>query len=266
MFRIMKMDLAAAMKSKTFWGSILACYILYLASDFIIENDKVISVAQCMYEYLTGQRNDENIISFYAVDCAAGSWVTLFAPVVSAFAFIPTFRDEMSSGYLRFRIPRVGKQNYYIAKFLSCSLCGAFVFFLSYFLYVMTALICLPFQASQLQELVGDHVLFLLIIKILKCSIQFLCYGFFWGGFTIAFASFLRNKYLILCIPFMLKYIYSQLLQIWLQDTDAFFQPDGLLFLFQDNATGKILFHLGITILCFTGYLTIMNQRRDCGE
>ena len=113
-----------------------------------------------------------------------------------------------------------------------------------------------------------------------------LIYMFFYGMVSVAPAimltSIIRNKYLVLCIPFFLKYVLNQscvkiqsqalsnyeTVDMSLLKFVSVINPDALSYLSEYGSDKKlVLIYSGFIILfSFVFYLTMCIRRNDCGE
>ena len=147
----------------------------------------------------------------------------------------------------------------------------------------MVALIALPGAKEQFEidEIAGSFmatgsVRFLygkLGIRILYVirSLEMFIYGMTSVMLTLLISAFVRNKYLMLCIPFMLNYFWSGLVDKYIS-ANKFIQycsplSPSMLFHLQWNEGRKVLMFWTcfIFVILALSYI-VMEKRCDCGE
>ena len=89
-------------------------------------------------------------------------------------------------------------------------------------------------------------------------------YGGFWSIVSFALLGFVQNKYLIVGIPFMLKYIWGELC---LKIEEQGVGPDSLILLFYEKETmGMTLVVYGVlSILCCLLFWMVTVRKEDLG-
>ena len=171
---------------------------------------KTYSVLECMMMSKKMINSDYAFSSIQMVSNISGGFFQLFLPIIAAFPFMPNFCTERRSGLIRFTISRMGKWNYYFTKFLSAVLSGGFAVILGYFLYSIVIYLRFPSISSYSSDCI-DMVLggSSELVIFLEGALGVFLYGMISVLLAFLLASFLKNKYLVTCIPFTLMYIYS---------------------------------------------------------
>lgn len=237
--------------------------------------------------------SDTRFCSFEVMLKGAGSWLSLFIPLISAFAFIPLVCDEYEAKSVRFEIFRSSKLCYNLSKFITACLCGGFAVMLGFGLFTLADYALFPNINEYSAELKKTYEEFLVYsylditqngygFIILKKLGEMFLYGAVCAAPAIMFTGFIRNKYLVLCIPFFIKYAVSQTC-IKLQsqavsdynnvDTEmlkisSIFNPDALSYL-SDFGNDKKLVLIYNGVLLFSAaviYLITQSRRLDSGE
>jgi len=220
------------------------------------------------------------MISPYDVFCnSTSSYLKMFIPIVAAFPFIPNFCSERNSGNIRFTITRTGKFRYYISKFLSSFIGGGLAISLGYIIY---GLIVIPIFSS-LSELNIGIFAFFTSFEIFKNVISNIAGMFIYGAVStlpaFLFASIVRNRYIILCVPFMIIYIYQSIVNRMIihalskgkfdkiGEIDAF-SPFSVQQIFSNIGHRGIIIFLNITylLIALVLFIVFMNRRLDSGE
>lgn len=237
--------------------------------------------------------SDTSFCSFEVMRKGAGSWLSLFIPLISAFAFVPLVCDEYEAKSVRFEVFRSSKLCYNASRFITACLCGGLAVMLGFGLFTLTEYALFPniseyevgLKTIYIESLTYQypHIIQGSFIPIIlnKMGEMFL-YGTVCASPVIMLTSIIRNKYLVLCIPFFLKYAVNQTcikLQSQaisdIENTDtsllkisSIFNPDALSYLSEYGTDKKIvLIYSGIIVLAAAVfYLIICGRRIDSGE
>lgn len=237
---------------------------------------------------------DTSFCSFEVMRQGAGSWLSMFIPIISAFAFIPLVCDEYEAKSIRFEIFRTSRFSYNVSKYITACFCGGSAVMLGYVFFILIEYAVFPnisdydINSRELYMMILQHVLphieetgFLPVI-LRNCAIMFL-YGCVNAAPAIAMTSIIRNKYLDLCIPFFLKYAFLQtctLIQMaYVADYEhrnakllemvSVVNPDSLAYMTNythNNWISIVVYNVSLIILLGSAYLILQNKRGDCGE
>ena len=149
-------------------------------------------------------------------------WLVVFAPMLLSMGYILLISEERRNGQVRFHILRSGNWKYCISKLCSGALSGGIVFLIGYALFGLLMLVRFPsirtFSAEEQEILLTGSNISVVIIKKL---IGVFLYGMFGSVFGIGVAIVFRDKYMLVCLPFMIKYIYQQILAKMAMDAMA---------------------------------------------
>lgn len=204
-------------------------------------------------------------------------WFALFAPIITAFCFVPTMCAEREENAVRFQIFRSTKLKYSVTEFLSGVIAGGAAVTLGYIIFSGAAAVLFPsvsqmtgYSAELIKNVTDDYP---------NMVLEMFLFGAFQSVPAMFLTSVLRNKYLIMCIPFFAKYALAQSVQKMSQNAVADFEnideamlklantinPDGLLWITSLPSLGAALL-FGITAAVFFGaFLIITRKRGDCG-
>ena len=257
------------------FGLLFTCHVYF--DNF---TGKTYSTMECIMKFSREQmRENAEFSSYQIVMRSSGGFFQMFIPIIASFPFIPNFCTERTSGLMRFTISRMGKYRYYIVKFISALLGGGFATSIGYLFYIVVIYWYFPGYSSY--HIVIENELTMLIKAVIRV--------FFFGVVStlpaFLFASFIKNKYLVTCIPFTLLYLYN----IWITkmennatvnwnetwiDLANILSPKTLsLFpyiVYQGSVSYNIMYsyllHFGFLIVGFLFFVIIMNRRWDCGE
>lgn len=201
----------------------------------------------------------------------AGGWLPLFLPLLLTFGYIALLSDERQSGQIQFQLLRSGNLRYCIGKVASGALFGGIIFVVSYSLFGILMAVCFPALSSFSPE---EQSLYLemyfansIHIFVLKQLVGVFLLGVSASAFGIGVAIFFRDKYMLLCLPFLLNYTYRQsLMKLMINKTmegegesirwiEAFF-PDSIVQLSFNRYWGVsllmlLLVYVGLTLLFY---------------
>lgn len=220
-----------------------------------------------------------------------GSWLIMFIPIVTAFSFVPFLCDESEAKVIRYEIFRSSKLKYNLSRYLASVVMGAVVVSCGYLIFCIIVMNMFPVKENYCREVIQNYYLTrepyyidksVISIIILKVKDVFI-YGLIWGCPAMFITSVMNNKYLIICIPFFLKYALGQMSYriidlAYLETSEysetlanlaVYINPDNILYLhlYEGSIRTKIILLLFVVwITMFVGYIIIQNRRTDCGE
>lgn len=207
---------------------------------------------------------------------ARSGWFALFTPITTAFCFVPLMCSESEENAVRFQIFRTTKLKYSVAKFLSGAVSGGIAVMLGYLIFIVPTMLLFP-RVSEM-SISAAVMLKDTPFNFPKLVIGMWFYGAFWSVPAMFLTSVLRNKYLVMCIPFFAKYGLAQTYQKMLEN--ALFSgdfdekmikfansvnPDGILWISETTRLNVILLFGILTLNFFAAFLIIMQKRSDCG-
>ena len=222
----------------------------------------------------------------------SGSWLSMFIPIISSFSFIPFICDESESKAKRNIIFRSSKLSFHSSRFISACVSGGIAVMLGYILFTVLSYIVFPNfneYSSEMQDMYKDTLKYLypkspeygmMYILILKYAEMFI-FGFFSVVPAITLTAVSKNKYVVLCIPFFLKYSITQSClklsakaYVDQENIDekliklvCIISPDSILELFESEYQKWIIvYNISIVVVLFFVYMIIQNRRFDFGE
>ncbi len=193
---------------KTMWNRIFViCVVLVVILNFtaiIYTNDygRQYSVLELLF--MDGYREIlwENGISFVSAWRQISPYSTMFFPVLAIFPYINYNWTERNSGNVVFVVNRIGYKKYLRQCIVKAMLSSGIVVMLGYLLFALLAVVLFP----GVQEEIGVSIL---IVTLLKKMLSMFAYGMVIATPTLFFSSFLKNRYVICCIPFICIYCYD---------------------------------------------------------
>ncbi len=299
LFNMVKVDIYKILKSYIFWIAVLTVFILcFTATLYTDETNRKYTIINVLLNF-----NRDTILQ--NIDYSAQrvmilgktSKIFMFITIVTGFPFISVFCDERKSKNMRMIIYRSGKAKYYIGKLISAIVSGGLVVTLGYIMFCIAVSFLFPSinefplnMQKNFNEVItyyGKHEFTFLYYKIGSIAIIFssiiemFIYGAFAVILTFIFSSFITNKYLLLCIPFTLKYIFDMWinklqLEIWAKNMEGgviqkfIVNNCSLEMLMNIFSTNKVIIYIIsyiiISIIAEIVFATIMNRRIDYGE
>lgn len=287
-------ELKKALFSRNFNICIIITFLLCFTSKATSESDsQYLSVINII---LT--KDADFVMSFFNLNTinvfqsGAGSWLRMFIPIVAALPVIPLFCDERSGGAIRNSIVRQGKLRYNLSKCFSAVISAGLAVMIGYALFGIVISFIFPppsyyprydseFIINSFKEPSNFalHKLFEkcgFVTVILAQLMQMFLYGAVSVIPAMVLSSIVKNKYIIMCVPFLIKYVYDEL---WVKITLCNYQTNRvydlynvfnsnsiLTFLFTPVYLIKILFvNLGLIVAGIILFNFLMNRRRDLG-
>lgn len=265
--------------SRGFWLCVIMTVLLLFSADVHMDysTQNRYSVFRALMDFSAEELAAEyEFCSILVVQNARTGWFMLFAPILSAFCFVPLMTTEREENAVRFQIFRTSKLKYFISEFFAGAISAGTATALGYAIFAVIAFPLFPsvsemssFAAIMLEGTKFNFPALLLGIW---------CYGAFWSIPAMLLTSVLRNKYLIMCIPFFIKYGLTQTYQKISQNIFASgipdkktlkfvnaINPDGIIWINEFTRLYVIIMFGSLALILFAIYLIISMKRSDCG-
>lgn len=265
--------------SRGFYLCIFLTVILLFSTEIYVDSlttDRY-SVFRCLTSFSVEKRLalGEQMCSIRVLSSALNGWFTLFTPIAAAFCFIPIICTEREENAVRFQMFRSAKIKYNATQFLAGILSSGFAVTLGYLIFSAVVMIMFP-ALSQYDETTVQHIK-MWSQSYPKLLLEVWCYGAYWGIPAMLLSSVIQNKYIVMCIPFFLKYglnqTYFSLISSAVDGSRSealmkivrLFCPDGLLSLGYSPWYEDAAVFGGSAVIFFTIYLIITAKRGDSG-
>lgn len=281
MLKALKCDLLRCVLNKWFIMSAAItaalCFSVQVYSDN--SNGRVYSVLEALLSIdHTVMAESSELIPPLIIGKALSGYAAMALPITAALPFVMSFISERSSGNMRFTVIRTGRVKYYLSKFFSALLSGGLAVWLGVNLFAV--LVYILFPHTQSTEMLADYIPNGVFPMLLRTAAGAFAYGA--ASILPAFflCSFCTNSYIILCVPFLLKFIYETILStvqtnsVAAGDYEIYqqtlpFYPNAITFLFE-IPFGKdfitiITLNLLFTVIAFFGFVLVMEKRADRG-
>ncbi|MDR2589476.1 MAG: hypothetical protein LBC71_00570 [Oscillospiraceae bacterium] len=284
--RVIQSNLKRVITNPAFYACVLLTVILcFSATIYTDYTQKDYSIYSVFMEF---SREDmlwyTDLSSYSALVHGSGSWLSLFIPILAAFTFIPLLCNERSSGAMRYLSFRVSKLSFGSGNYISALLVGGLAILCGFIVFAIAVYIMFPniseysefdqeiyFQWLSYSYRFFDNFGFpyLVLLKLLEMFI----YGMLSVIPALLLTSVLRNKYLIICIPFFFVYTISQIVIRFSYDA----LPPLLIALFNPSTPSRIfssgsytiwilVFYTALIICSYLFYIIMLNRRVDYGE
>lgn len=294
--RLINVSLREVLTSIGFYACVLLTALLCFTAKayYDIDENKSYSVIGAYMELSREEMLTRYKLSSYEIiSCIFGGWLPMFIPIIAAFPFMPLICDERESKFMRYSVFRSTRLSFRTGNFLTAMITGGFAVMTGFSIFAGAAFIMFPDigeYAPELREpaewqLSQTYPLFAKLgypYLIALDFIEMFLYGAVSSLPALIVTAFIKNKYLVLCIPFFLKYITSQLhkgllieaysdienIDQWLLDILSVTEPDaiGKIFSYGENIWKSALIYAVLLIIGFALYCTAMNRRVDFGE
>ena len=212
----------------SFFAAILAALVLFSTAIVYVEplGGKEYSVLNLLAGKNTKKVLADESLNVFGIFLDGNiGYMEIFAPIVASIPYISIVSCERMHSNFRFEIFRVGRTTYAFGNLLAAFIVGGFIFCVAYAAYGITLYVI--FHGGLFHEgiirggimregiirggmgsvFMGENVT--LIIKKLMGM-------FIYGGVsvipTVLISAFVRNKYIVLFIPFMLNYFWNMFL------------------------------------------------------
>lgn len=281
MLRTLKCDFARSIVSRGFICAIIVTAVLCFSTEVYSDhlNGKTYSVFEAMFtldrDFMSRQVNFNPAI---IARKALSGYSAMALPVTAAFPFVFAFISERNSGNMRLVISRTGRLKYYLSKFISSIFCGGLCTMLGVILF--TILVFIIFPNAQSPETIAEFLPNEVFITIVKKAISAFVYGAASALPAFFLCAFCSNLYIILCVPFLLKFISETLLsdiqtnaatagEYDIFDRTLPFAPSSASLLFEIEVNSIfvkiIVVNVLFTAAVFVGFAVIMEKRADKG-
>lgn len=294
MHRIIKTDFYKIVTGYGMYLCVLFTIILCFGTSIHIDmmNNDQYSVIRSLISFdREFMLSSYDFISINVALKGAGSWLSMFIPIISAFAYIPLVCDESESKSIRNAVFRSSKLKFYLSRFITAVLSGGFAVMIGYMVFCGMVFILFPgigefpaetreFYIQYLSDVYPSTADFgigsALVIKFAEIFV----YGAIAAIPAILLTAVSKNKYVVLCIPFFIKYALTQtsiklIAQAYsngegvggrLTEISNMINLDYVLQIYEMKSYRLILLYIIVAISTLALYLFIQLRRFDSGE
>jgi len=294
--RLIKVNLIKVLTSTGFYACVLLMLVLCFtarAYDDIAEN-KSYSVIGVLAEFSREEMLANSSFSAYQIlSCVSSGWLSLFIPIIAAFPLMPLICDGRESKSVRYSAFRSTKFSFSTGNLFTAMMSGGLAVLCGFVLFAVLVYTLFPNiseYAPELKEsaewwISGTYPLFEKYGYPYLVALDFVemfLYGALSAVPALIMTAFMKNKYLVLCIPFFMKYTAMQLhtgimrkaiynienVDQKLLDILSITELDAMgdIFSYGETMWKNVVFHAVLLIAAFMLYIIVMNRRVDFGE
>lgn len=281
MNKLLKCDLHKTMLSTGFVAAIFVAFLLCFTENIYIDSStmQAYSVFEALFRFNRAfMERDISFCSLSVFKSTFSGYSAMFLPVLASFPFVFSQSAERNSGNIRFAIFRTKRLKYYLSKFICAVLGGGICVMLGVLLFGIVSWCIFPglecYPQPDTEYFAPDGVL----AEIGKKLLSALIYGGINAVPAFFLSSFCRNRYIILCVPFLARFMLDTAAKKITTDL-----PDHkiyeMVFPFEScapsqipylNAGATLYSTIAVTVFfsaaMLLGYIIIMERRTDKGE
>lgn len=299
LIRYIQINLWRTFSSSTFWYCVLATFVLCFTAGVARDPKTNESLMAIQVLFRSEMLMTQTELNAWSIFCSAGGiWLAMFIPILSAFPFVPVIINNRITQAARFTISRIGKRRYQIGNISGTFLSGGLAIAIGYALFGIAVWLLFPSLHDYPQQAIASYLEIQsygkpqwyanammqqqFVLPIAYQLFQMFLYSGCSSLIALVFASFVKNPYVVLCMPFFLNYGWTQINMRLSAMAYADFKhinqslgrfasltnPRGLLMLLQyaDDTPWLLLIHFSFDLLLCVAFYFIMNSRVDCGE
>lgn len=281
MIKSLKCDFQKTLISAGFLAAILVTFLLCFTEDVYVDTSDMrkFSALEALFKFDRSlMESKSSFCSLLVFKSALSGYSAMFLPILASFPFVFSQSAERNSGNIRFSIFRAKRLKYYFSKFLCdvisggiCVLLGVALFGIFSF-FAFPRLECYPDLPLEFYD--PDGIFTEIARKLLSAFI----YGCVSTVPSFFLSSFCRNRYIILCVPFLTRFMQDTAIKKIIVNThdNNIYQT---VFPFQCYAPSQIpyleagpMLYSTIAVLAISaalmlcGYIIIMERRTDKGD
>lgn len=211
-----------------------------------------------------------------------GTWAYLLLPLLLSISYLFVLSTERHSGAVRQIIFREGRFHYCLSKLVSAVIYSGFLALIGYMIYGLIVLKCFPPLYAYPDGEISSYMEYYLPNGVIPFVVKRLAgvalYGIYMNAYGIGVSLVFADPYILLCLPMMLSYIYSQIIskisidafnqnKIHLAEKIQLLRMENVIEIGEGVSWFCGLFLLMITyVILFAMFFFILKKRSDCGE
>ena len=207
-----------------------------------------------------------------------GMWTNLIFPLLVSISYLYVLSAERQSGAVRQVLLREGNFSYCFSKLASAAVLGGLVLLIGYALYGLLVWAAFPSLGNYPDELcrlyMEQYYPDGAAVFIIQRLAGVMLYGMFLSVFGIGVSLFFTDPYILLCLPMMLYYAYTQLIgklqsDAWTNNDDLFagrmeaFKMSNLISFHNPGWKETLFFMAACYLILFFVFCCLMKKRRD---
>ena len=190
-------------------------------------------LAQCYTDYSSGttysvfsmilNREKFNVMEQASLNCievwnaGMGNWFYLFSPILLTVGYLIIISNERNTEAIRFILIREGMGKYCLSKVISAAAFSGTMMLLGYAIYGLLIMPFFPTLSSFPEDVQTFYLEYVylsksVLIYVVKRLVGVFLYGAFVSVFSVGISIAFRDPYMLICLPFLFKYVYTQLM------------------------------------------------------
>lgn len=296
---VVKADMYKVFTGATFWCAVVAVVLIELLGNVSIDVNKVgHNVIDIVINYSTPELRDifiDEINVKSIIFRGSSGYLWMFAPVLAGLPLIPLLCAERKNKAMRYELCRVGKNKFVISKLISASLSGGMVMAFGYGIFCLIVYLIVPDKGApagvlpEFLEMTAEihpwmatvYLKYGFAVIVAMKLLLFFAYGAVSSMMAYALTSFITNKYIVLCVPYMVNYIVCMFSDRQSMKQSFWEKPqtyiDVVFGLKQNTFVSLYNRHLSelktflimqllLALGCLVFYSVIIRKRCDCGQ
>ncbi|MBQ8519623.1 MAG: hypothetical protein IJ455_08510 [Agathobacter sp.] len=249
---MIKLFIRRVWKNKIYWLAVFSALVLLLCSVIYTDmmTGETFTYLSLFYNEDMQARLGYGAISLKDIFIGynLNNYLWMFAPIIVGIPCVLNQRTE------RFVLFRGSKNGYFISKYVSNLILGGGILVLAHVIFILTGMGLVQYltivkQMDILPELFWDSYMAQRLWDIF-------CDGVLNAIPGILLAEFIRNKYLILCVPFVWNYLVDMFLMSWIPlEIRQVLLPE-------ENP----IVYAGVLLACGILIKVVAERRCDCGQ
>lgn len=239
--------------NKDYWLSVMAALLLLLCS--VIYTDSLTgekyTFISLFYDETVQEQLKYGLISMSNILLGYDKgYLWMFCPIIVGIPCVMSRKTE------RLVLFRTGKNKYFLSKYFSNLFAGGLIMLMAYVIYALVAM-------NMVEESIWN-------IYLVKKLLSVFCWGVVSAVPSIILSEFVRNKYLILCIPFVINYFVNMFIgRIIPPEILKYMSPNSYQILFLNEnelIVSNVVIMAALIVACAVIKKLSMERRCDCGQ
>lgn len=194
-------------------GVVLVCLLSEGYTSFSGKNYTIIELLLLKRDVML---TDVNLNRYEIWNRGIGTWTQLLLPFLLSIGYLYVISSERQTGMNRLMLIREGNVRYGVSKVVSAMFSGGCIMLAGYVIFGLIVYAKFPSIYEYATENINEYMqLYLDFNESLLCferCIDIFIYGMSVNAFTFLVAILFTDKYILLCLPVMLKYIWGQVI------------------------------------------------------
>lgn len=281
MIKSLKCDFQKTLISAGFLAAILVTFLLCFTEDVYVDTSDMrkFSALEALFKFdRSFMESKSSFCSLSVFKSALSGYSAMFLPILASFPFVFSQSAERNSGNIRFSIFRAKRLKYYFSKFLCGVISGGICVLLGIALFGIFSFFAFPrlecYPDLPLEFYAPDGIFTEIARKLLSAFI----YGCVSTIPSFFLSSFCRNRYIILCVPFLTRFMQdtaTKKIIVGTYDNDVYqrvfpfqcYAPSQIPYLEAGPMLYSTIAVAAISaVLMLCGYIIIMERRTDKGD